>query len=118
MLRLFRFLAALLALAAACVGFAVQPSWDPLGLSERGGWTLVWRFTGQPEWMLNHHFNGQANWMIFLSALLYLVAPGNETGEVPIKNWWLVGVVLAVASFSAGVVFTALVLQPATLGSS
>lgn len=81
------------------------------GLSEQRSWTLVWRFSGQPDWMLNHHFIGQANWVIFLSSLLYIISPGNETGEVPVKNWWVLATVVGFAGAAAGAVITALVLQ-------
>lgn len=82
-----------------------------MGISEQRTWTLIWRLVGQPDWMLNHHFIGQANWVIFLSSVLYIISPGNETGEVPVKNWWVLGVALGLAGAAAGSVLTALILQ-------
>lgn len=82
-----------------------------LCVSEQTTWNLVWRFSGQPEWMLNHHFVGQARWLLFLSTILYLVAPGNDTGQVPIKNWYVVTMAVGTAMFLAGVVLTTLILR-------
>lgn len=89
---------------------AIVLTW--VGTSERHIWSVAWRFTGQPEWMLHSHFVGQANWLIFLSSALYIVAPGNETGQVPVKNWYVLLVAVGAAMFAAGAVITALVLRP------
>jgi hypothetical protein len=82
-----------------------------LGLNETGAWRLFYRFGGMPEWMLNNHFTGQALWMTALSGLLYLLAPGNDTGEVPRRNWYLVISVVGIAGIMAGSVVTALLLS-------
>lgn len=82
------------------------------GISEQRTWSLIWRFTGQPNWMLQDHFVGQANWILFLSTFLYLISPGNETGEVPVKNWYVLIGAIGAGMFAAGVVITALILRP------
>lgn len=82
-----------------------------LAITENQVWILIWRFSGQPDWMLDHHFLGQARWILFLSTILYLVSPGNDEGQVPIKNWYVVTLVVGTAMFLSGAVLTALILR-------
>lgn len=82
------------------------------GISEQRTWTLIWRFSDQPDWMMSHHFVGQANWVIFISSFLYLISPGNETGEIPVKNWYVLIGAIAVGMFAAGAVIATLILRP------
>ena len=82
------------------------------GIDQQRSWSLLWRFTRQPDWMLDHHFIRQANWIVFLSSFLYLISPGNETGDIPVKNWYVLIGAIAVGMFAAGAVVTTLILRP------
>jgi Ca2+/Na+ antiporter len=81
-------------------------------LSEQKLWTTIYRFSGEPGWMLNHHFTGQANWILFLATMFYILSPGNETGQIPLRNWKLLAVSIGFAGAAAGAVLTALILRP------
>lgn len=82
-----------------------------VAISEQKLWSTIYRFSGAPEWMLQHHYNGQANWLLFLASMFYILSPGNENGEIPVRNWKLLAASIAIASAAAGSVLTALILR-------
>jgi len=81
-------------------------------------WGLMWRKTGQPEWMQTNYLTGYFAFLIICAGVLHITAPGAIDGVVPKRNWIIVGIALGcgigLAVYSADINFEGFVrmLEP------
>lgn len=57
-------------------------------------WSISWRGSGQPDWMENSPVVGFFVYMTILGGILHLTAPGAIDGDVPRRNWILIGITI------------------------
>jgi hypothetical protein len=81
------------------VGFSLVIVW----LLESRAFSSVWRWMGNPDTWLNHPFNTFFLFLLAWGLFTLAAAPGMRGGEVPIKNWRVIGLAIAVAIFVFGV---------------
>lgn len=81
------------------VGFSLVIIW----LLESRAFAAAWRWMGNPETWLNHPFNTFFLFLLAWGLFTLAAAPGMKGGEVPIKNWRIIGLAIAVAIFVFGV---------------
>lgn len=81
------------------VGFSLVIVW----LLESRAFAAAWRWMGNPETWLNHPFNTFFLFLLAWGLFTLAAAPGMKGGEVPIKNWRVIGLAIAVAIFVFGV---------------
>lgn len=65
--------------------------------AERGAFSYVYRFLGQPEYMQSMLIQAFAVWCLFWAGVLHLTAKDAVHGYIPRRNWVRVGVAVAVA---------------------
>jgi len=81
------------------VGFSLVIVW----LLESRAFSSVWRWMGNPDTWLNHPFNTFFLFLLAWGLFTIAAAPGMKGGDVPIKNWRIIGLAIAVAIFVFGV---------------
>jgi len=85
---------------------AVSLTW--FAIAARVGWSIAWRWMGQPPWMVDHPLFGFILWVGMLSGMLYITAPGTTGGDMPRHNWaWLIAAI-TVGALTSGLVIGSL----------
>lgn len=77
-----------------------------------GGWSLTWRYLGQPAWLANNDFVSYFRYMFVAGAILHLVAPGAIADRIPPAQWVRIGSAVAITVFVAFAVIWALDKAP------
>ena len=66
-----------------------------------GGWSLTWRWLGQPAWLANNDFVSYFRYMLVCGAILHLDAPGAIEDRIPPARWVKIGGTVALVVFIA-----------------
>jgi drug/metabolite transporter (DMT)-like permease len=72
-----------------------------LSSAERGAFSYIYRYLGEPPEMMSTLFQAFAVWVLFWAGVLHLTAKGAIHGKIPRRNWVRVGIVVCVAMILA-----------------
>jgi hypothetical protein len=67
-----------------------------------GLWSYVWRTSGKPAWMYDSDVQGFIIWISILAAALHITAPGAIDGQIPKRNFIMLGCAVGIGVFLAG----------------
>lgn len=65
------------------------------GLFARTSWSVIWRYSGQPESWTNSPFIAYFIFMSVCAAIFHLAAPGAVDDRIPTKYWVKIGALCA-----------------------
>lgn len=91
------------------LNLAIMVTW--LAIAIQSIRAIVFRWMGRPDWLIEPHFSAFIAYLVLLAGMLYLIAPGTEDGQVPVKNWTMMIVSVAAGGVVAGVMIGRFVLH-------